>query len=691
MNWSLTFAPLFDPWLIGGFGIVALLLAGLSLYQRGAKALWRLAALAVLLLAIINPVIEARESQPLSDIAVVVVDESPSQGLKPRPGQIAAARAALKKTLDRRANLETRWVTVKRHAGSRGTRLTPALKQVLRDIPPDRYAGAIIITDGQVHDAREKLNLGQGRPVHALVTGRPGERDRRLTVLHAPKFGIVGEDMELSFRVDDDRPPGTPSRPIEVTVKLDGKNLRKLQVTSGEIRKLKLKLEHAGLNVVELLAAAGVNELTTRNNRVLIAVQGIRDRLRVLLVSGEPHQGERTWRNLLKADAAVDLVHFTILRPPEKQDGTPIMELSLIAFPTRELFAEKLHQFDLIIFDRYRRRGVLPLVYLSNVADYVRNGGAVLTAAGPAFASPFSLYRTPLAAILPGVPTGAVTAAPYRAKVTKKGLRHPVTAELPGAADEKTKWGKWFRLIDIEASSGDELMTGAENKPLLMLRREGKGRVAMLLSDHAWLWARGYDGGGPHAELLRRLAHWLMKEPDLEEERLLAQPFNDGFVIERRSMADTIGKVEITSPDGKKQEIVLQKVKDGVWRARFAARQTGLYRLKNGKVSTVAAVGATDLREWSDVRSTAKIVKPWTAAVGGGVFRLWRNQLNTAALPAIRLLAGNRRMAGNGWLALRRNGVSRTIALRQLPLFSLLAVIAALLAFLGLVWYREGH
>ena len=108
-----------------------------------------------------------------------------------------------------------------------------------------------------------------------------------------------------------------------------------------------------------------------QNNRAIAVIEGIRDRLRVLLVSGEPHPGERTWRNLLKADASVDLVHFTILRPPEKQDGTPIKELALIAFPTRELFVDKLDQFDLIIFDRYRRQAVLPMAYLHNVADYV--------------------------------------------------------------------------------------------------------------------------------------------------------------------------------------------------------------------------------------------------------------------------------------------------------------------------------
>ena len=156
----------------------------------------------------------------------------------------------------------------------------------------------------------------------------------------------------------------------------------------GEKVEIPVKVDHAGPNIVEIEAEAAPGELTTVNNRAVLTVEGVRENMRVLLVSGEPHAGERTWRNMLKSDAAVDLVHFTILRPPEKQDGTPINQLSLIAFPTRELFQEKLDQFDLIIFDRYQRRGVLPLLYLENVAHYVERGGAVLVSAGDDYASP---------------------------------------------------------------------------------------------------------------------------------------------------------------------------------------------------------------------------------------------------------------------------------------------------------------
>ena len=141
--------------------------------------------------------------------------------------------------------------------------------------------------------------------------------------------------------------------------------------------------------MVELEVAPIADELTTRNGKAVVAIEGVRDKLRVLLVSGEPHPGERMWRNLLKSDANVDLVHFTILRPPEKAvDGTPINELSLIAFPVADLFGRKIKDFDLIIFDRYSSQAILPRFYLDNIVAYVREGGALLMAEGPAFGTP---------------------------------------------------------------------------------------------------------------------------------------------------------------------------------------------------------------------------------------------------------------------------------------------------------------
>jgi len=434
----------------------------------------RALTMATLLLALLNPIIRGETRNQFDDILLVVSDNSASQKIGTRSDQTAKALKTLRNKLAPFKNTIVRWVKADTapSTANQGTRLFAAINDALGDIPPERLAGVILITDGQVHDVPKNLGtLALNAPIHTLLTGDRNKGDRRIIVERAPKFGIVGEEQSIVFKIEDlpsaaQSAADKSSMPtlVSVTIRRDGKIIDTQQVLTGESVEIALPIEHTGQIISEITVAASRNEISLRNNRAIITTQGVRDRLRVLLVSGEPHSGQRTWRNLLKADPAVDLVHFTILRPPEKQDGTPIKELSLIAFPTRELFSLKLNEFDLIIFDRYRRRGVLPLIYLANVADYVENGGAVLSAAGPSFASPLSLFRTPLSAILPAAPTGEVTEQPFRPQVTDVGRRHPVTRSLPGAQDKEQTWGRWFRLIDVEPTEGDVIMSGADDR-----------------------------------------------------------------------------------------------------------------------------------------------------------------------------------------------------------------------------------
>ena len=428
----------------------------------------------------------------------------------------------------------------------------------------------------------------------------------------------------------------------------------------GETVEIPVTVEHAGPNIVEIEAEGAPGELTTVNNRAVLTIEGVRENLRVLLVSGEPHAGERTWRNMLKSDAAVDLVHFTILRPPEKQDGTPINQLSLIAFPTRELFQEKLDQFDLIIFDRYQRRGVLPLLYLENVARYVERGGAVLVSAGDDYASPLSLYRTPLGEVLPAAPTGRVVEQPFKPKLTELGERHPVTHDLPGAnGDKDPSWGHWFRVVDVHPRDAEVLMKGANDEPLLVLGQRGEGRVALLLSDHIWLWARGYDGGGPYTDLLRRLAHWLMKEPDLEEETLKATSRGQTLTLDRRSIKDSVEPVTVTAPSGKKETVTLDKADPGSWRKSITAQEQGVYRVSSGKLASIVTVGNANAKELSTVTATDAALAPILKETGGGSFWLGRTKEDAEALPRIVMLRERQRHA---WRRLARAAQARGLS-----------------------------
>ena len=688
MSFGVSFSPLVPAYVVWAAAGVACAVALLILLGRSRGALTRIIALTLFVLALANPSFTREDREPLTSVAIVVVDKSPSQDFGDRAQQTEAARAALAERLGRLPNTEVRFVEAGQADGETdGTRLFAALSSALADVPHDRVAGAILITDGRVHDVpAEAAALGFAAPVHGLITGHRNERDRRVVLTAAPRFGIVGQSQTVTFRVEDQ---GVPGGAAEVTVRRDGETIENRNVRVGVSVSVNVQIPHAGPNIVEIEASPLEGELTGINNRAVVSIDGVRDKLRVLLVSGEPHAGERTWRNLLKSDASIDLVHFTILRPPEKQDGTPINELSLIAFPTRELFQQKINEFQLIIFDRYARQGVLPIIYFDNIARYVRQGGAVLVAAGPDYASQTSIWRTPLDVILPAEPSGRMNDGAFHAHLTDLGKRHPVTRGLEGSEHEPPHWSRWFRLVDTRVSKGTPVMQGPDNKPLLVLSREGQGRVALLLSDHIWLWARGFEGGGPHIDLLRRLSHWLMKQPDLEEEALRLIVRGRDLTVQRQSMSETVNDVTLTTPSGKTRTLTLSAAQPGVWRSTIEANELGLWRATDGTLNALANVGPANPREFTEVTSTTEVLAPLAHATGGDVVRIEDGR--GIHLPRVVAVRSSDTFKGDDWLGLRVRESSIVRGIGVLPIFAGLIGLLLLIGSLAATWMREGR
>jgi len=687
MQYSIVFAPLIPTpalWIALGAAVVAAIAV---IAARRSRAALRIAALALLLLALANPSFTREEREPLPSVAAVVVDKSPSQNFGDRTQQAEQVRAALLERLKAIKGLELRVVEAGQADGETdGTHLFGALSNALADVPTDRVAGAFLITDGRVHDIPGSATaLGFTAPVHALITGHKDERDRRIAVTAAPRFGIVGQSQTITYRLDDQSVSGQQA---QVTVRRDGETLSTRTVASGQTVSIGVDIPHAGPNIVEIEASPLEGELTPVNNRAVVAIDGIRDKLRVLLVSGEPHSGERTWRNLLKSDASVDLVHFTILRPPEKQDGTPINELSLIAFPTRELFQQKIHEFQLIIFDRYARQGVLPIAYFDNIARYVREGGAVLVSAGPDYASNTSIWRTPLDTVLPAEPVG-VTEKPFVAELSDLGKRHPVTRALEGSATEPPHWSRFFRQVDTRNATVPALMEGADHKPLLLLSHQGEGRVALLLSDHIWLWARGYEGGGPHLDLLRRMSHWLMKQPELDEEALHLKVQGHSLIIERQTMADSVQPVTVTSPSGATRTVTLAADSPGLWRAGVDASELGLWQATDGTLKALVNVGPANPKEFSQVTSTTETLAPLAHSTGGDVRRVADG--GGIDVPRILPLRDATSFAGDGWLGVSLRDASVVRGIGVLPVFAGLIGLLLLVGALAAAWAKEAR
>ncbi|AXI40873.1 hypothetical protein [Sulfitobacter sp. SK011] len=679
----MTATIVFDPLVPLSLLIVVAIIAALGVVLAGLRGLqgWALRGLAALVIlgALAGPSYQQEDRAPLSDIVLLVEDNSASQKLGDRADQSADAANAIAAQIAARPNTEVRRVSVPDGAGDAGTELMTAIADALAEEPRARVAGILAISDGRVHDADLPIDLPA--PMHVLLSGRADDWDRRLTVRNAPAFAIIGEAVTLTLRIDDlgAAPAGQTLAALDISI--DGEPAQTFRVPIGEDITLPVTLPHGGRNVIRFSLPFADGELTDRNNAALIQMNGVRDRLRVLLVSGEPHPGGRTWRNLLKSDSSVDLVHFTILRPPEKQDGVPVGELSLIAFPTRELFMEKIDDFDLIIFDRYKRRGILPGLYLENVANYVRKGGAVLVAAGPDFASADSLYRSPLGSVLPATPSARVFEDPFLPTVSDLGKRHPVTAGLPGNGD----WGRWLRQIDVAEPQGNVVLEGIEGRPLLILNRVDEGRVALLASDHAWLWSRGYEGGGPQLELLRRLAHWMMKEPELEEEALTATAEGQSMRITRRTLGETAPPVIVTAPDGSTSAVDLTPNGPGTFEGTYQGPDIGLYRLENGDETSVIGLGPAAPREFVETIADAVALAPAISALRGGVVRLEDGS------PRLRNVRAGRPAAGRGWLGLTPRGAYETRDVRQTPILPGWLVLLLSAALITGAWLREGR
>lgn len=691
MNWSVSFSPLLPVWITGALAIIggALLLYGLFARVRG--TIVRVAALLALTLALLNPVILREEREGLPTVVAMVVDKSPSQNLDGRDKTTEAARKALAERLAEFKGVEVRTIEAGGAAGvkSDGTELFGATRSALADVPPDRLGAVILLTDGQVHDAPAgRPDFAPGAPVHGLLSGRDNERDRRIAIDKAPRFGIVGEKQPIEYRVlDAGSPPGAR---VRVTISRDGEQIATETVIAGVKQTFQFEVSHGGRNILEFEAEPLEGELTAINNRAVVDLTGIRENLRVLLVSGEPHAGERTWRNLLKSDASVDLVHFTILRPPEKQDGTPINQLSLIAFPTRELFSEKIKSFDLIIFDRYQRRGVLPIVYFDNIARFVREGGALLVTGGPDYADPDSLFRTPLSTVLPAAPTGKVYEQPFLAHITDRGARHPVTRGLTGSDVDPPRWSRFFRQAAVSAPQGEVIMDGVQKEPLIILNRQGEGRVALILSDQVWLWARGFEGGGPHVDLLRRLAHWLMKEPDLEEEALRATTRGNQLTIEQQTMGEVSPPALVRSPSGAERTVELQKAEPGLYRLTIDADELGLWRIEQAGKRVFAPVGPANPREFLEVRSSPEPLRGVVEASGGRIARM-ADSSGELDLPRIVPIRNGSIFGGSDWMGIRMTEASVLKGIDRLPLFAGFLGLALLLGALAATWYREGR
>ena len=688
MDYAVAIDPLIEPPALLALGLLISIVALVILLSRLRGGLIRILATGLVFLALMNPSLDIIETESVADVLLVLADQSASQSIGSRRDRTRQARESLIADASRYSDLNVAEVEIGNAEGGAGTQLMASARREVAAIGKGQIAAAILVTDGLSDDRSLALDLDV--PVHVLLSGNREERDRQVMAVAAPAFAVQGEPFTVTFRIEDHRPQSMSADDVQTTITLNGEIAEVMMVPIGRDVVVRLDAPRTGSNIVLVSIPTIEGELTEANNSASFRVIGVRERLQVLMISGKPHAGQRTWRNLLKSDGAVDLVHFTILRGPGKEPRAEIEELALIEFPVRELFVDKLDDFDLVIFDRYQRFGFLDEVYFQFIARFVENGGAVLIAAGPEFAGQASLAGTDLRTILPASPTGRVLEEGFRPHVTQLGKRHPVTASLPGydrfaqtdpvAGD----WGRWFRLIEVAAEDSDILMSGADGQPLLAVRRVGDGRAALLASDQAWLWDRKVDGGGPQLELLRWLAHWMLQEPGLEEEALSADNVGATLTVRRRTLSDSAPDFEILAPDGTRREIAPRNPAPGEFEVSLADASPGLYLIRSGALKTYAAVGPEFPGEFADTVSNPPRLDIVAARTGGSL------QWIADGIPELRPVRGDRQASGRGWIGFSPRNQQKVLGIERYALLLGLTASVLLLGLASLAWWREG-
>lgn len=579
---------------------VSLAVVGLGIFMRARASGLRFLGLALVVGLLAGPEYVRETLRPLPDIVAVAVDQSQSMQIDGRAAMAAAALQNLLKQAQALPNLVVRQVVVP-PAEAGGTALFAALAPALADIPKAQLAGVVAISDGEVADV--PAHMPPAAPMTALLTAKGEQTDRELRLLSAPQYGLVGKNVSMKLEVFD-HGVRDPQAPAAVTVSEDGQIIWRGYAKAGEEFAVDVPVRHAGEAVVTAQVQALAGEVSAVNDQVAFALNGITKKLDVLLISGNPNQSERSWRLLLKSDPAVELVHFTILRNPQESLDAPPEDVALVPFPVEQLFNTDIDKFNLIILDEFDSAGLLPPQYLQNIADYVKRGGALLVQAGPEFEGPNSLANSALSQVLPVTPTppGTVTQN-FQPVVTILGARHPVTAPFAHEA-----LAPWERLEAATANTGDVLMTGGdESWPLLVLAAAQSGRVGMLLSDQFWLWTRGGAHDGPALPLLRRVVHWLLREPALEPEFLAANIQHGRLSLTRQSLSDQPpGDVSVTGPDGALHSVALHRAAPGVYTGDVNAPEPGVWRASQGALTAYAINPLDNAVEYQNLAASAQ-------------------------------------------------------------------------------------
>lgn len=681
------FTPLISNVSIFALALLCLTFIIFFIVFRKKAMLPRVIALTALILTLLSTSILSTTTHKKDGIVLVVADQSYSNTIDGRTAQTQNALAQITQKLDKQSGIDYKVINAPDAQDKFSeTNLFKAIDKELSNIPPKQRSGVVIISDGNIHDIPD-LSTAQLRekygPIHHIITGKANEKDRRLEIKKSPLYGLKGSEAQIDFVVYDTVTPS--NTPVQVTITTPNGEKEQISARIGKKESVYIPIEHAGVNPVEIYVEPLKDEISLANNRRAVLIQGVRDKLNVLLVSGAPHEGGRYWRSLLTSDAAIELIHFTILRDIDSRDNTPRNEMALIPFPHQQLFHKQLDNFDLIIFDRYRNQGILQDKTYKNIAEYVRGGGALLVASGPEYLSDKSVYRTPLKDILLASPDNDLYETAFKPQRTPRGKTHPITRAIADGQFDGENWANWLRQIKVNPGNEKILLSGHNEQPLLLIGEKDDGRVIQLTSDQIWLWAREYKQGGPYIDLMRKMIHWLLKEPSLEEGQIELSIQGETIRVKRYTAPEN-ETITYTAPSGEMKPLSLQKSPDGLYRGSIVADEQGLYSVQAGDNSAYIIYGAYDTIEQTKLIRAKDTTQNITRNTGGTYFEVDKSEgISTKMLPP----SFNKKYYGLNTIGFRESQYAETLKVNFAPLLPNWVYFLLCGLFILYAWHRE--
>ncbi len=687
----MVFDPILQIKYIFIFSIFFILSLVICHYYKIKHLYLRTLSFLVFLVFILNPQINKKNAEYHKDIVIVVSDMTQSIIETRKAKEVELISKDLSRQLKEIGNIEQINIKLENYkkielsnAKEIETSLFREVNNVINNLNIERLSGIIIITDGQIHDFHNYNKLLSKTPIHYILVGNKNEKDRILKTTNIPKYAVLGKKYEIFVNIKDN----TEKKNLKTDFYLNEQLIDTKYLFPNKNYEIPLPTLSIGKNILEIRTEETDIEISKLNNYQIHEINGIQDKLKVMLISGEPNMGLRNLRNILNSDPNIELLHFTILRPPTKRDLTPVKELSLIPFPTQELFDADISKFNLIIFDQYGLQGILPPKYLDNISKFVVSGGALLDIVGRKYLTKDSLINSPIKQILPTIPLKNISNKRFRPELTKVGKRHPITNKLKNNYKEKS-WGEWTNYTRSQLNSGKALLH-YENDPLLALDNVGKGRVVQILSSDSWIWQKSLNDKGPLIELIRNIIQWLLKNPKLEENFINLNKDNNLIKIKLNSISSGDINAKIVTPSKEALKLKLIDKGNGIFEGEFKSLERGKFQITWKDKTKYFIINDMNNKEVEEITATDYKIKSYTEknntfTKNFNIF--WKDR----STPKILRIYNNKILGGKNWIGVVEKNVPKISENSKQKLLNWYIIFMLLIFLIFISWYKEGR